>query len=119
MLHFNLGPIFAARNITRPRAFLIKAGFNNHSANNVLSGDYPHPRMQHIELLCKLLVCTPNDLFVWKKDANEIVADNHPLHQLAPKRIPTVQMDKLRNLPLEQLTEVTNLINEALTKKEE
>lgn len=82
MLNLNLLPIFKARGIERPYSFLVKAGLTSHTANSLLNSKTRIFRLDHIEKLCLILKCEPNDLLVWHPGKNEVIADNHPMIRL-------------------------------------
>ncbi len=82
MLTLNLTPIFKARNIVKPYSFLIKAGFTAHTATDIANGQKTAYSLAHIELLCRALYCTPNDLFLWKETKDEPLAPGHPLREV-------------------------------------
>jgi len=86
MLYLNLGPIFVARGIERPSTYLVNAGFSAHSTHFLLHGKSRSLRLDHIEKLCKLLICEPSDLFIWYAAKNETFPDTHPIHKLRKKR---------------------------------
>jgi DNA-binding Xre family transcriptional regulator len=98
MLQLNLRPIFMARGIEKPYAFLRKHGFNHYTATGIMTNKRPAVLLSHIERLCELLLCEPNDLFLWQPSRPGTVTDGHPLQAL------------LRAAPLEQP------INRALAK---
>jgi DNA-binding Xre family transcriptional regulator len=82
MLSLNLLPIFKARGIERPYSFLVKAGLTPHTANSLLNSRTRIFRLDHIEKLCLILNCEPNELLVWHPNKNEVITDNHPMIRL-------------------------------------
>lgn len=82
MLTFNLRTIFAARGIDKPYSYLVKNGITPHSATRILNNNTSVVRLDHIEALCEMLCCEPNDLLVWKPSEGQVVAPNHPLNKL-------------------------------------
>ena len=70
MLSLNLIPIFKARAIEKPYSFLVKAGLSPHSATNILNNKTHVFRLDHIELLCRVLICEPNDLLSIKNSVD-------------------------------------------------
>jgi len=103
MLKLNLQPIFTARGIDRPYAFLVKAGFTPHSASVMIN--YPKAIKTHyIELLCIKLNCEPSDLFTWTPDKNNLLAENHPLRNLGGNDASV--NGTLLDLPYKQLKEL-------------
>lgn len=114
MLTLNISPIFRARGIERPYTFLVKAGFTPHSANVLLNSKTKVFRLDHIEKLCVILKCEPNDLLAWYPDKNEIIADDHPLTKLKHGESPTIDLKKtLLNMPYSELKSLSSkLIDE-------
>jgi DNA-binding Xre family transcriptional regulator len=78
MLTLNLAPIFKTRGIERPHAFLVKAGIHSSIASKILSTGTRVFRLDHIELLCSILVCEPNDLLSRTPDRGEMHPPSHP-----------------------------------------
>jgi DNA-binding Xre family transcriptional regulator len=106
--------LFAARGIGNPRAALIKAGISARSAHSILHERKAHIRFDHLERLCMLLHCTPNDLLQWHPDERHFVPDSHPLQALAP--LPDADVaalhERLRHMPLEELRQLAGTIAE-------
>jgi len=111
MLSFNLMPIFKARAIDRPFTFLVKAGFTPHAANVILNRTTRTFRLDHIERLCKVLVCEPNDLLMWTPNSNEQYANDHPLYKLTQVDSGKDIKATLAKIPYKQLKEIANQIN--------
>lgn len=116
MLSMNVTPIFKARGIDRPYTFLVKAGFSPHSANVILNSKTRIFRLDHIELLCRTLVCEPNDLLIFTADSNQPLPPDHPLNNL--KQADTVEdiKETLTTVPFKQLKEITKKIRGAARK---
>lgn len=110
MLQLNLQPIFKLRGIEKPYTFLVKSGFTAHSANDIATGKMHVLKLAQIELLCKVLICEPNDLFVWTPDSNTVYNANHPLFNLLQKEATGSLKKALATLPLNELISVTNTI---------
>ena len=111
MLSLNLSPIFKARGIERPFTYLVKAGMSPHSANTVLNSSSKSFRLDHIELLCRTLVCEPNDLLLWTPDKNMHYANDHPLHKLEQQETTSEMKETFATIPYKQLKEITKQIN--------
>ena len=107
MLYLNLAPIFAARGIERPYSYLVKAGFTHHTAFNLLSSNTRSFRLDHIEALCRILVCEPNDLLAWKPEPNVHYPSQNPLEKLRPNSSETVLNTTLATLPFSELKKAT------------
>ncbi|MFN7118258.1 MAG: helix-turn-helix domain-containing protein [Saprospiraceae bacterium] len=112
MLHFDLVGMMRRREIENPYRFLVKNGFNYHTARHLLRNERDSLSYKNLEKLCLLLHCTPNDLFVWQKPTDAVVAENHPLHQLKPKPQEVNIMQKLQELPLDKLELVKQFVKE-------
>ena len=61
MLSYNILPIFKARGIDKPFSFLIKAGISPTVAHKIVDNQTRVLRLDHIEIICQHLHCTPND----------------------------------------------------------
>ncbi|HWB62236.1 MAG TPA: helix-turn-helix transcriptional regulator [Chitinophagales bacterium] len=113
MLQLNLKRIFKARAIEQPYKFLVKNGFVPFTAHKYKNGKVEHMRLDHIEKLCILLNCTPNDIFDWTP--NDLLDDhpNHPLQRIR-RREKKIEINKLLSkMSLEKLEEIEKLIAEA------
>lgn len=98
------------REIENPYRFLVKNSFNYHTAGLLLRNERDSLSHKNLEKLCLLLHCTPNDLFVWQKPKDTLVADHHPLYQLKKKPQEVSVTQKLQELPLAQLEQVKQFI---------
>ena len=117
MLTLNLTPIFKARGIDKPYSFLVKAGLTAHSATNILNSQTRIFRLDHVELLCKVLVCEPNDLLLWTPNSGEKFEPNFPLSKLIQVETGLNNWkETLATMPFKELKEVTKAI---ITKQTE
>ena len=110
MLQLNLKRIFKARAIETPYKFLVANGFVPFTAHKYKNGKVEHMRLDHIEKLCILLNCTPNDLFEWIPD--DLLDDriDHPLQKIR-KREKRIEINRLlAKLSLDKLEEVEQLL---------
>ncbi len=118
MLSLNLYPIFKARGIERPYTFLVKAGLTPHSANVLLNSKTKVFKLEHVEKLCLLLKCEPNDLLVWYPDKNELIADDHPLTKLKHDESTAIDLKKtLLNMPYSELKSLSSKLTEDMKKE--
>ncbi len=107
MLYLNLGPIFAIRGIKRPYSFLVKSGFTSHAARTILHSQTRSFKLDHIEDLCRILVCEPNDLLAWKPDPQVTYAAQNPLEKLSISASEPTLNDTLATMPLSELKKAT------------
>lgn len=112
MLHFDLVNMLRHREIENPYRFLVKNGFNYHTAGHLLRNERDSLSYKNLEKLCILLKCTPNDLFVWQKPKDVLGLENHPLHQLKPKPQSVNVTQKLQELSLDKLEQVKQFIKD-------
>ncbi len=109
MLNFNLKPIFEARGIERPYTYLVKAGISRASAHKILSSKTRVFLLDHIELLCKVLICEPNDLLSYTPDPQTTLPGTHPLNNLRKEEDPHLSMKQsLANIPYKELKALTS-----------
>jgi DNA-binding Xre family transcriptional regulator len=118
MLSLNVTEICKTRQIERPYTFLVKAGISPHTANDIVNGYSRAIRLDHIEKLCEILHCEPNDLLIYKPNNTNIIAENHPLNKLIPKQSDFDWQQTLKTLPLNQLKEVAKFINNPNEEKD-
>ena len=118
MLYLNVTQICNARQIERPYSFLVKAGISPHTANDIVNGYSRAIRLDHIEKLCEILHCEPNDLLMYKPGNTNKLAENHPLNKLIQKQSDFDWHQTLKTVPLEKLKEVAALINKPQEEKE-
>ncbi|MBK8625041.1 MAG: helix-turn-helix transcriptional regulator [Saprospiraceae bacterium] len=107
MLYLHLAPIFAARGIKKPYSFLVKAGFTHHAATSILHSNTRSFRLDHIEDLCRILVCEPNDLLAWKPDLNVHYAAQNPLEKLKVYGNEPTLNETLATMPFSELKKAT------------
>lgn len=110
MLSLNLAPIFKARGIEKPYSFLVKNGFTNFTASSILNSYGRSFRLDHIEMLCNILVCEPNDLLLFTPDKGKQYAPNNPLLKLAADEAINNWPATLASMPFKELKEVTKSI---------
>jgi DNA-binding Xre family transcriptional regulator len=111
MLTLNLQPIFKARGIDKPYSFLVSAGFPSFTAHNLLNAKTVSFRLSHIDKLCALLNCTPNELLVWTPNHNEKLAEDHPITRLKKQNTDLNWQDTIKTIPSDQLSEIVKIIN--------
>lgn len=113
MLQLNLKRIFKARGIEQPYKFLVKNGFVPFTAHKYKNGNVEHMRLDHIERLCVLFNCTPNDIFEWTPADLLDDRPDHPLQRIR-KREKKIEINKLLSqMSLEKLEEIEKLIAES------
>lgn len=112
MLKYNLTNLFRLRNIRKPHLFLMNAGISRMVAYKFLRDDVHVVRLDHIETLCKVLKCTPNDLFRYIPDKAVNPNDPQPIEKLIKEKEEFVNIpDIMASLNLEEMREFNKIIS--------
>ncbi len=111
MLTWNLRPVFKARGIEKPYTFLVKAGISPHTATSILSSSTCVMRLNHLELICEKLNCTPHDIMLWKPDPGKQLPESHQLLTLKKDTSGFDLSETLKTIPLEKLNEIARLLS--------
>lgn len=112
MLTLDLKPIFRQRGIEKPYTLMVKSGISPQSATKILNAKTRIFRLDHIEIICNILNCTPNDLLAWTPDKNVILSESHSLTKLKRDEKSFQLQDTLKTMTLEQLNQIAALINQ-------
>lgn len=112
MLVFNLNRILSLRGIDKRFAFLQKIGFHRTIANNLANDRVANIKIAHLDKLCRALNCTPSDLFEWRAEAIETLAENHSLKSLKREKPPPRLSQILKEIPVEKLDKIEGLLNQ-------
>lgn len=112
MLSFNIAAVLQARGIEKPYSYLIKSGFTHTVAHRLVYNKPRILRLDHVELLCQLLVCSPHDLMVWTPEKDRTYPPDHPLYTLSrPAAIPDWKQT-LATMPYDQFKTIVENIAE-------
>lgn len=113
MIYFNVSEVCKTRQIERPFTFLVKAGISAHVANDILNSNSRSIRLDHIQKLCEILYCEPNDLFAYKPNDTNKLQETHPLNKLIPKQSDFNWSQTMKTIPLEQIKEIAELLKKS------
>lgn len=100
------------RGIRRQFSYLVEKGFIGSTAHRFINGEVRQIRLDHLEQLCLLLNCSPNDLFGWKADKNMSIAENHPLQTLSKTKKVLPINDLVKEIPIDKLHKIEDLLNQ-------
>lgn len=118
MLSFNFATIFAARGIVKPVPYLIEQGLSPNYATKVAHSRFIRLDLPHLERLCIILNCTPNDLLEWTPSAKNKANPDHPLYPLKREEGKMMKLAQVINsLPIESLEEVQQAVETIRAKK--
>jgi DNA-binding Xre family transcriptional regulator len=116
MLYFDFSTIFKLRNISSPYRLLIDNGIASKTAQKIINGSGKTILLEHMETICRLLHCTPNDVIRFKPDANQSMASDYPLNGLQKKAEDLAIGDMLQTIPLDQLKSIAALLKQQKTE---
>jgi len=91
MITLQVKELYKLRGIKAPLAVMMKAGISQKVASDYLTGKKKHLLLAHIEILCTLLRCTPNDLFAWTPKNQALDYPENPLQAIRQKPMPDLQ----------------------------
>ncbi|MFZ1805630.1 MAG: helix-turn-helix transcriptional regulator [Cyclobacteriaceae bacterium] len=111
MLKFELQSLMESREVQDSLSFLVKAGFNYHTAHRLLRTNSRSIRMDHVEQLCIALNCTPDDLLVWEAPKSMSNLSKHPLKKLTNRQRKGSILPKIKSLPQDKLDELRQYID--------
>ena len=112
MLYFNLTRLLKLRGVERPYSWLVQNGFVPQTATRWAKNEIGYVRPEQMEKICLLLNCTPNDLFEWREDNKTVVHDAHALRTLAKQPPDTSVQTAVRDLPLDKLEKLGEMLAE-------
>lgn len=112
MLKFDPRRVFGLRGIKKDLTFLMKNGVGRSTASNLLNFGVSYVKIEHLEKLCLLLRCTPNDLFDWKPPKDAVIDEAHPLMNLRREPKGKDLADMVSDIPLEKLEQIEGLLNQ-------
>ncbi len=111
MLRLNLDRAFRLRGFENPSRHLSKLGISRPTISRLMNGEKSGVSYGHLEKICGLLNCTPNDLFEWKPSANANLPENHALYALRRDESARSLKEIVKDIPLERMSEVENLLS--------
>jgi DNA-binding Xre family transcriptional regulator len=110
MLIYNLERIYKARGIDNPYNLFATKGFSSSYASKLAKGKVSGMKLSTLERVCKILNCTPNDLLEWIPEKKSEISSNHPLKALIGSDDQIDMSDVMKNLPLEKISKIKDLI---------
>lgn len=103
MLKLNVSRVFRLRGVENPARHLLKLGISRPTISRLLNNDKSWVSYAHLEKICTLLNCTPNDLFEWKPSADANLPENHALYALRRSESGKSLKEFVKDLPLEEV----------------
>jgi DNA-binding Xre family transcriptional regulator len=107
MLQLTVKKLMLAKAISKPHSFLLKQGMNSTTVSKLLKSNCKSLKVEHIELLCWHLSCTPSELFEWIPDKKYVDQPGHPLQQIRAVKQETELPKLLKRLSRKQLEDLS------------
>ena len=110
MLIYNINAICKARGVKQPYTFLVKSGISRRAAWRMLNDQSHSILLRHVEILCSVLNCEPNDLLVWIPEKDVVYREDFMLKKLLKKDLGDELLNALATMPLEKFKEVADMV---------
>jgi putative transcriptional regulator len=85
MLRIRIKEMMKEKGIKYPYSAMVKAGISRGVVNKYMTGEKTYIVARHVEKLCLLCRCMPNDLYEWVPDNTLQDDPTQPLQALKPK----------------------------------
>jgi|YelNatPaOPRAMG01_1025707.scaffolds.fasta_scaffold03198_11 DNA-binding Xre family transcriptional regulator len=112
MLKYNLDRIFLLRGIENPSVFLMKHGFKDFTAYRFVKKTFTSISPKHLEKLCLIFNCTPNDLMEWIPDSTQTQFETTALRNLIRVSTNSNAAQLIKEVPIEKMEEFVHKIEE-------
>lgn len=115
MIKVNLDYILRLRNIRKPYAYLRELGLSHTLAHKLANGTVGGLKNYQMELLCRELYCTPNDLLEWT-DGTKPLPEEHPLKDLRKDPRVMTSLEAMKKLPLEKMGQFREALDQLMKR---
>jgi DNA-binding Xre family transcriptional regulator len=107
MIELQIKEMMKAKGIKSPYKQLVHAGMSYSTVQQYMTGKRGSVALEHIEIFCTMLRCTPNDLLAWTPSQK---ADGYPENPLqAIRKKPLLDLEaKLKSMSVDELTRRLN-----------
>lgn len=120
MLKFYIKEVLKVKGYKPNTHILQRMGLRYTAANRLIKGETRSLTLDHLEMLCVFLNCTPNDILNFSSDPDNQLSADHPLNSLSKPLNQESPIDYIKTLTPEQAKEATALVKafwEKQTKK--
>lgn len=111
MLNLNLERIFSERGIQDAAKELMKLGISQPSVHRLLKKGVASINLEHLDKICYLLNCTPNDLLSWQPSAAQKTNTTHALNELKHDASQKPVAEILRGISIAQLNQLRQILD--------
>ncbi len=117
MITFYVKELMISKGYKYPNNTLRKLGFHYTQASHLLSGKARSLSLNHVEMLCIFLNCTPNDIMNFTPDQKDYIQSTHPLNEVTKEAQTMGPIDYLRSLSPKDLKKANELLRQMNDKK--
>jgi DNA-binding Xre family transcriptional regulator len=111
MITLDLARFMETKAIQNPLRFLTQAGFTYHTAGRLLRNQVVKLDYRHLEKLCLLFNCTPNDLLSWTPASSSKGSDKIALTKLAGRKRKGNLVSQLIQLPEDKIDQLQQMLD--------
>jgi DNA-binding Xre family transcriptional regulator len=113
MLYLHIDDLLDFKGIVKKRSFLAENGFSYLMAHRLLEKNKQKINLNHLELLCEILNCTPNDIMVWQpEDKHSKITKQHNLYKLLSKPKLSNVSNKIMQLPADKINKLQSFLDD-------
>lgn len=112
MLKLNILRVLRLKGVEDASTYLKRLGYHRTKAYNLAHSKKSSIDFHDMEVLCKQLNCTPNDLMEWSPSKAEDDVPNHALQSIRRKDAAVGLVSLVQSLPVEEMAEIEKIILE-------
>ena len=117
MIKFYVKDLLRVKGYKPNTHMLQRIGFRYTEANRLIKGEARSLSLDHLEMLCNFLNCTPNDILNFVPDPEKQLLPEHPLNTLTKPLNQESPVDYIKGMTPEQAIEATELMKKYLESK--
>ncbi len=122
MIKFYIKDVLRVKGYKPNTHILQRMGLRYTAANRLIKGEARSLTLDHLEMLCTFLNCTPNDILNFVPKTDSPLPEEHPLHQITKPLHQDSPVDFIKGMTPDQAAEATALVKkfwESKNKKKE
>ena len=110
MLKLNIRNLFFVKGIHAPHTWMTTRGIPDRAARQFLKGTGFRINYSYMQILCVGLHCTPDDLFTYEPNDENLIDAHHPLQKLRRENTTPDVTSALRELTVEEIRRVEGFV---------
>ncbi len=107
MIQLNIKALCKLRNIAHPLPVFMKAGISRTVAYDYMTDNRRFISLKHVEILCRIFNCTPNDLMAWQPDNAVDDVPGNALQKIKKRELPDT-LTIIRSKSIEEIIQWTD-----------